>query len=168
MRSQVLHKFLQEFGDFDWDQYCLSLHGPVSLAYLQDPAGAGFAAGMPLYVLWPPAWAQHSCDFCHRNLAARSWHAPQAGSKEQAAGCMHTQASAASWVLSQNLPFQCHVPIRHAGVGLMHPGFRSASDLSPASSMGHVHGPLWLAGVHGHTQLPATRQQPVAALLWAP
>lgn len=31
---QVLLKFLEFFGAFDWDRYCLSLHGPVPLEKL--------------------------------------------------------------------------------------------------------------------------------------
>lgn len=34
MVLQVLYMFLDFFSKFDWEKYCLSLQGPVSLAKL--------------------------------------------------------------------------------------------------------------------------------------
>ena len=34
---QVLHKFLKVFGEFDWDNYCLSLQGPIPLSSFPEP-----------------------------------------------------------------------------------------------------------------------------------
>ncbi len=43
LHTQVLHKFLQVFGDFDWDRHCLSLHGPIPLNTLPNGEGKCWA-----------------------------------------------------------------------------------------------------------------------------
>ena len=72
--AQVLHKFLQVFGEFDWDQYCLSLHGPVPLASLQNPSSKArqtpcqaTACSLPLP---PSAW--HALHILSRLVSSAS------------------------------------------------------------------------------------------------
>lgn len=36
---QVLHSFLEVFAAFDWENYCLSLPGPIPLASFPNPYG---------------------------------------------------------------------------------------------------------------------------------
>ena len=36
----MLHRFLQVYGNFDWDRLCLTLQGPISLEKLQRREGA--------------------------------------------------------------------------------------------------------------------------------
>lgn len=42
MISQVLYRFLDYYSKFDWDKYCISLHGPVSLSSLPELAVEAF------------------------------------------------------------------------------------------------------------------------------
>lgn len=37
--TQVLYKFLDYFSNFDWDNYCISLNGPVRLSSLPELVG---------------------------------------------------------------------------------------------------------------------------------
>lgn len=39
---QVLYRFLDYFSKFDWDNYCVSLKGPVSKSSLPDIVGAQY------------------------------------------------------------------------------------------------------------------------------
>lgn len=39
--SQVLYTFLVYFSNFDWDQYCVSLWGPLSLKDLENEIISG-------------------------------------------------------------------------------------------------------------------------------
>lgn len=36
---QVLYRFLEFFSNFDWDNFCVSLWGPVPISSLPDVAG---------------------------------------------------------------------------------------------------------------------------------
>ena len=39
MRLQVLYRFLEFFSNFDWDNFCVSLWGPVPIGSLPDMTG---------------------------------------------------------------------------------------------------------------------------------
>lgn len=45
--QQVLHRFLQVYGSFDWDTMCLTLHGPVPLAKVSHQRGAPLTPLLP-------------------------------------------------------------------------------------------------------------------------
>jgi hypothetical protein len=52
---QLLHAFLVEFGSFDWDRCCLTLHGPIALqSFPHSPQGARGRAGGPAASCAPP------------------------------------------------------------------------------------------------------------------
>ena len=37
---QVLRKFLEVFSQFNWEEYCLSVHGPIPISSFPHPCGA--------------------------------------------------------------------------------------------------------------------------------
>lgn len=37
--GQVLYRFLEFFSNFDWDNFCISLSGPVRISSLPDMTG---------------------------------------------------------------------------------------------------------------------------------
>ena len=48
---QVLYKFLDYFSNFDWENYCISLNGPIHISSLPDVVGEQLHfAFMPNYV----------------------------------------------------------------------------------------------------------------------
>ena len=34
--KQVLYRFLEYYGTFDWDNYCISINGPIALSSLAE------------------------------------------------------------------------------------------------------------------------------------
>lgn len=36
---QVLHRFLDYYSTFDWDNYCISINGPVAISSLPEIVG---------------------------------------------------------------------------------------------------------------------------------
>lgn len=39
LHGQVLYRFLEFFSKFDWDNFCVSLWGPVPISSLPDVTG---------------------------------------------------------------------------------------------------------------------------------
>lgn len=61
---QVLYTFLVEFSEFDWDRYCLTLRGPVSLLTLPYGPGAGYEGMGP--------WVCLALSLCVNEAAAEA------------------------------------------------------------------------------------------------
>lgn len=55
---QVLYRFLDYLSKFDWDNYCVSLKGPVSKSSLPDIVGAQYICVCIIKLL--PGWFSDS------------------------------------------------------------------------------------------------------------